>query len=103
MLMTLLFIVKTWKGSSRLVGLAEIFGRLRQVRMSLNANKCVFGVNIGKFLGHVVSHRGIEANSEKMAAIAKIKQPITIKQQLLQYTTLLKHLEAVTSLSVLAP
>ena len=37
--------------------------------MKLNPGKCVFGVASGKFLGFMVSQRGIEANLEKVQAI----------------------------------
>ena len=44
-------------------------------KIKLNPNKCVFGVKAGKFLGFMISHRGIEANSEKMEAILNMKAP----------------------------
>jgi len=34
--------------------------------MLLNPNKCAFGVEGGKFLGFMLTHRGIEANAEKV-------------------------------------
>ena len=37
--------------------------------MKLNLVKCSFGVDEGKFLGHVVTHRGIKANPKKIQAI----------------------------------
>ena len=37
--------------------------------MKLNPRKCVFGVIVGKFLGFMVSQRGIEVNLEKVWAI----------------------------------
>lgn len=37
--------------------------------MKLNLAKCVFGVSSGKFLGFMVSQRGIEANPGKVKAI----------------------------------
>ena len=43
--------------------------------MRLNSQKCIFGVVKGKFLGHIVSGRGIEANLEKIRAILDIERP----------------------------
>jgi len=42
------------------IDLAEIFGQLRQYDMRLNLEKCVFGVEGGKFLGFMLIRRGIE-------------------------------------------
>ena len=48
--------------------------------MRLNPNKCAFGVSSGKFLGFMVSHRGIEANSDKIQAILNMKPPQNVKE-----------------------
>ena len=48
--------------------------------MKLNPNKCAFGVLSGKFLGFMVSHRGIEANPDKIQAILNMKPPQNIKE-----------------------
>ena len=48
--------------------------------MKLNPSKCAFGVASGKFLGFMVSHRGIEANPEKIKAILDMKPPQNIKE-----------------------
>lgn len=50
----------------------ETFELLREYKMKLNIEKCAFGVGLGKFLGFMVSHRGIEANPEKIRAITEI-------------------------------
>ena len=47
--------------------------------MKLNPSKCVFGVTAGKFLGFMVSQRGIEVNLEKVQAILKLEPPRTMK------------------------
>ena len=39
--------------------------------MKFNPLKCAFGVSSGKFLGFMVTHRGIEANPIKLKAIMK--------------------------------
>ena len=48
--------------------------------MKLNPSKCVFGVASGKFLGFMVSQRGIEANSKKVQAIINMASLRTIKE-----------------------
>ena len=48
--------------------------------MRLNPSKCVFGVASGKFLGLMVSQRGIEANPEKVRAIINMASPGTVKE-----------------------
>ena len=48
--------------------------------LRLNSEKCVFGVPSGKFLGFFVSHRGIEANPEKVKAVMDMSPPKTLKE-----------------------
>ena len=40
--------------------LGNIFEIMRKHKLHLNASKCSFGVRSGKFLGYMVTHRGIE-------------------------------------------
>ena len=47
--------------------------------MKLNPEKCTFGVEAGKFLGFMVSRRGIEANPEKVRAILEMPPPKSVK------------------------
>ena len=60
--------------------LQETFDTLRQYNMKLNLSKCAFGVSSGKFLGFMVSHRGIEANPDKIRAILDMKPPQNVKE-----------------------
>ena len=39
----------------------------------------MFGVTVGKFLGFMVSQRGIEVNPEKVWAILELEPPRTVK------------------------
>jgi hypothetical protein len=52
---------------------------LHEYRWKLNPNKCVFSVPSGKLLGFIISHRGSEANPEKISAITSMKAPTCIK------------------------
>ena len=49
-------------------------------KIKLNPDKCVFGVKAKKFLGFMISHRGIKANPEKMETILNMKAPKTLNE-----------------------
>nr|KYP74527.1 Transposon Ty3-I Gag-Pol polyprotein [Cajanus cajan] len=48
--------------------------------MRLNPEKCVFGVRGGRFLGFMITSRGIEANPEKCEAIIHMQSPQSVKE-----------------------
>ena len=73
-------LVKSLDEGRHLDDLQETFDTLRQYNMKLNPSKCAFGVSLGKFLGFMVSYRGIEANPEKIKAILDMKSPQSIKE-----------------------
>jgi hypothetical protein len=73
-------LVKTKDEENHLEDLEETFKTLRQYHMKLNPSKCVFGVSSGKFLGFMVSQRGIEAKPDKIKAILEMAPPKTIKE-----------------------
>ena len=58
----------------------ETFSTLCKYNMKLKLAKCIFAVSLGKFLGFMVSQRGIEANLDKVKAIIDIKSPKTVKE-----------------------
>jgi hypothetical protein len=62
-------IVKTCKSHTFIKNLEKTFANLRKVNIKLNPTKCTFSVPSGKLLGFLVSHRGIEANPNKVKAI----------------------------------
>jgi hypothetical protein len=72
-------VVKTRNSDTLIADLEETFASLREYRWKLNPNKCVFGVPSGKLLGFIISHRGIEANPEKIFAITNMRAPTYIK------------------------
>jgi len=45
--------------------LAELFTTINKYGLKLNADKCVFRVKAGKFLGFLLTERGIEAKTQK--------------------------------------
>jgi hypothetical protein len=73
--------------------LQETFANFRQAGLKLNPEKCVFGVKKGKFLGCLVSTKGIEANTSKIEAILRMEPPNSKKgaQQLAGRLTLLNR------------
>ena len=73
-------LVKSLDEGKHLDDLQETFNTLRRYNMKLNPSKCAFGVASGKFLGFMVSHRGIEVNPKKIEAILDIKPPQNIKE-----------------------
>ena len=73
-------LVKSKEELTHLDNLKETFATLKKYQMRLNSSKCVFGVASGKFLGFMVSQRGIEANQEKLRAIINMASPRTVKE-----------------------
>ena len=68
-------VVKSKLVSEHLTDLTSIFEILREHKLRLNASKCSFGVGSGKFLGYIVTHRGIEVNPDQIKAINNLQPP----------------------------
>ena len=73
-------LVKSKDEANHLDNLKETFSTLRKYNMKLNPGKCVFTLTSGKFLGFMVSQRGIEENPVKVKAIIEVKSPKTMKE-----------------------
>ena len=73
-------IVKSINKESHAADLEKVFKILKTFNMKMNPDKCTFGVTGGKFLGCMVSSKGIEANLEKMEAILNMKAPKTLNE-----------------------
>nr|KYP38495.1 Retrovirus-related Pol polyprotein from transposon 412 family [Cajanus cajan] len=73
-------VVKTTSADGHAGDLAEVFSQIRRHNMRLNPEKCVFGVQGGKFLGFMITNRGIKANPEKCKAIIQMQSPQTVKE-----------------------
>ena len=73
-------LVKSREEDDHLKDIEETFNKLRKYQMRLNPSKCAFGVSSGKFLGFMVSQRGIKANSDKIKAILEMQPPRNIKE-----------------------
>ena len=73
-------LVKSLRENDHLDDLQETFDTLWSCNMKLNPSKCVFEVTAEKFLGFMVSQRGIEVNPEKVQAIMELEPPRTVKE-----------------------
>ena len=68
-------VVKSKMVSEHVGDLGNIFEILRKHKLRLNASKCSFGVGSDKFLGYMVTHRGIEVNPDQIKAINSLQPP----------------------------
>ncbi|KAL0288939.1 UNVERIFIED_CONTAM: Retrovirus-related Pol polyprotein from transposon [Sesamum radiatum] len=66
-------LVKSKKAEEHVEDLEETFSVLRKYKLKLNPAKCAFRVQGGRFLGFMVTQRGIEANLLKIKAIIDMK------------------------------
>ena len=73
-------VVKSNLVSEHVMNLTNIFKILREYKLRLNASKCSFGVGSGKFLGYMVTHRGIEINPDQIKAINNLQLPRNPKE-----------------------
>ena len=73
-------VVKSKLVSEHLADLLNIFEILRRHKLRLNASKCSFGVGSGKFLGYMVTHRGIEVNPNQIRKINSLQPPRNSKE-----------------------
>lgn len=73
--------------------LEETFASIRSYNMRLNLEKCTFRVQARKFLGFMLTSRGIEAKPDKCQAIINMRSLSTLKevQQLTGYLVALSH------------
>ncbi|XP_073035186.1 uncharacterized protein [Primulina eburnea] len=72
-------LVKSRAHTELIPDLEETFSTLREYGVRLNPAKCTFGVKSGKFLGFMVTERGIEVNPEKVRSITEMASPKSVK------------------------
>ncbi|UYV69068.1 K02A2.6-like [Cordylochernes scorpioides] len=58
--------------------LREVLRRLKNSGITLNKEKCQFGVSNITFLGHYIDENGIKADEKKVKAIAEMKLPTDV-------------------------
>ena len=66
-------VVKSKEDQRHVGDLANIFEVLRQHKLRLNVDKCVFGVEAGKFLRYMITHRRIKVNPDQRSTIEQLK------------------------------
>ena len=72
--------VKSVTREGHFKALDKFLNRVERYNLRLNSKKCVFGVALGKLLGHIVSKRGIEFDPDKVKAISEMLAPRTEKE-----------------------
>jgi len=73
-------VVTSQERGQHIADLEELFATIAKYRLKLNPEKCVFGVEAGKFLGFLLTERGIEANPDKCMAILAMRSPASVKE-----------------------
>ena len=59
-------VVKSKQEARHIEDLRRVFEVLWQHKLNLNADKCAFGVGASKFLGYMITYRGIEVNPDQV-------------------------------------
>lgn len=73
-------VVKSKTRSEHAQHLQKVFHMLRKYGMKLNPTKCAFGVSLGKFMGFMVTQRGIEVNPDQIKVVANMLAPMNKKE-----------------------
>ena len=73
-------VVKSKQEIRHVEDLQGVFEVLRQHKLHLKAEKCVFSVRAGKFLGYLITSRGIEVNLDQIEAVNRLKPPSNPKE-----------------------
>ncbi|KAJ9566737.1 hypothetical protein OSB04_002703 [Centaurea solstitialis] len=73
-------LVKSERSMDHVQHLKQSFDILRHYKMKLNPTKCSFGVRARKFLGYMVTRRGIEASPEQIKPIIELKSSRKVKE-----------------------
>ena len=92
-------VVKSKMVTEHLEDLGDIFDVLRRHKLHLNASKCSFGVGSNKFLGYMVTHRGIKVNPDQIKAINDLK-PLRNAKEVQKLTRMIVALNRFISRSV---
>ncbi|UYV82094.1 K02A2.6-like [Cordylochernes scorpioides] len=58
----------------------QVLKKIQEEGMTLNPEKCQFGVKTVKFLGHILSSEGLFIDEEKLDAITKMEAPRSTKE-----------------------
>ena len=72
-------LIKSKERPDHATHLQQVFDLLRTYGMKLNPVKCAFRVSVGRFLGFMMTQRGIEANLSQLKSILKSPAPSSRK------------------------
>ena len=72
--------IKSRQVKEHLADLGEVVSVLKEHKLRLKASKCSFGVSLGKFLGYMITHQGIEVNPNQIKAISSLHPPRNPKE-----------------------
>ena len=73
-------VVKSKEEQGHVGDLKDIFEVLKCHKLCLNVDNCVFGVRADKFLGYIITHRGIKVNPNQISAIECLKSQSNPKE-----------------------
>ena len=73
-------VVKSKQKVQHIEDLQGVFEVFWQHRLRFNAEKCIFGVGASKFLGYLITNRGIEVNPNQIEAVKHLKPPSNPKE-----------------------
>ena len=73
-------VMKSKQEDRHIEDLQGTFEVLQQHKLRLNAEKCVFSVGAGKFLGYLIINRGIEINPDQIDAVNHLNPPSNPKE-----------------------
>ena len=73
-------VVKSKQETRHIEDLQGVFEVLQQHKLRLNADKCAFRVKAGKFLGYLITNRGIEFNPDQIDVVQHLKLPGNSKE-----------------------
>ena len=72
--------VKSKREMQHIDDLKGVFEVLQRHKLRLNVDKCAFEVGAGKFLGYLITNRGIEVNPDQIEVIKCLKPPSNPKE-----------------------
>jgi hypothetical protein len=73
-------VIKSRNEADMMKDIQETFNHLRSILMKLNPKKCSFGMEVGQFLGVMVTKEGFNANPDKVRAVIEMPSPPTLKE-----------------------
>lgn len=73
-------VVKSRTEDEHLKDLQQLFDTLARHSLKLNPEKCSFGVQSEKFLGFILTNRGIEVNLDKYSSIVNMRSAAIVNE-----------------------